>query len=1211
MTNSSKTPPLSQLRFSSILLLWTPLALAGPTASWQPSQLAVSSASTDPTRSFAILFTPRAASEEPRAIDLAIVVDLSSHQSGPSFQSVLDHTNKLIDHLPGGSRVQLFIANESSRAIPPQPAAVGSTDLHDAIAKTLRSSSPRGLVDIRPLVDSLEAWQANRSGSLVKRIVATSDLSQAIGWTDAPTTTRFGQLLMSPNSSASTSLFMFATNSRTPSPLVRLVYRSQGQILQANTQPSTWVQHLSQPTYHEIEIQLKNQTLLTLPHAPASSRKIWILGQTPNDSLDLTVTGQQDGQAFKQEISVPLKEASVRKDLFDDLSRSDSLTVLSQGNLPTSLDDLQQSLRQIAWQQTLSSQRAQDSTQPDEIKNAAPPSSEALTSSPIEAAKEKESILKQQWVAEINRTSDQAKKLLKRDPAAAVDLLKRTLQQLSIQPLDESTRSKLRARMETLLRSASAQRSQYAIQQRERDRLLAASDARRQNAERQQADDLRRKAILDRYRVLLADGDTPQASALASDAVQNDSSNLAVSAADLQGTFSDRFTKVEKIEWAKQKGFWDSLNAVELSSAPVPDNREIVFPNPAEWEALTARREKYKQPDATEPSPSELRIRKSLNKPITIDFKETPLRQAIDLMKEFSAINLVIDLPGLDEAGVDLDEPVTLALSDIPLKSALNLLLDPMELSYVVRNDVLMITSKLSAASQLETRVYPVADLVVPIANFNGGGVGLGGQLNNGQGQPTNPAGNQGAGNGLQNFQAPGGNGGGALRRDISDELKKIIQSVIDRHADASSASRWEDHFAHIQESDRAIRSAVTQLVSANLHGEVIDMLAAARRHQRVASWSNEAELLSRAVIHRQDVPLEQIALSMIADEPDRPSSWRRAARTLSLIGQPGKAASLLRQQQETNRPSPLVLLESLHGAVESRNVEQVIWSAQRLFARPWATGDLDASELARDQLLAFESSLRDEGHADDADRIRSLIDATHPCDLKVTLQWEGDADLDLSVIEPTGFYCHPLVPETVGGGVLQADRPTRSETYTASQGWTGQYEIRVERIWGNPTAGIANLDIVWHQGTPKERRERRTLTIDSASINTDSIQLDDGSRKELSLPAEPEWLTLDSSDSRPKTELRRLLQAGPTNTSTNNGGLVPFALAQGAVAGGRAVAFDPVITAIPDGVNLQAQAVVSADRRFVRMTLVPIVQSIQSINDVRVFQAVGPAPSN
>jgi hypothetical protein len=51
-------------------------------------------------------------------------------------------------------------------------------------------------------------------------------------------------------------------------------------------------------------------------------------------------------------------------------------------------------------------------------------------------------------------------------------------------------------------------------------------------------------------------------------------------------------------------------------------------------------------------------------------------------------------------------------------------------------------------------------------------------------------------------------------------------------------------------------------------------------------------------------------------------------------------------------------------------------------------------------------------------------------------------------------------------------------------------------------------------------------------------------------------------------------------------------------------------VTPIPDGVNLQAQAVVSADRRFVRMTLVPIVQSIESVSDVRVFNAVGP-PTN
>ena len=53
------------------------------------------------------------------------------------------------------------------------------------------------------------------------------------------------------------------------------------------------------------------------------------------------------------------------------------------------------------------------------------------------------------------------------------------------------------------------------------------------------------------------------------------------------------------------------------------------------------------------------------------------------------------------------------------LKSALNLILTPLHLSYVVQDEVLRVTSEEVRAGDVETRVYNVADLVIPIPNFS------------------------------------------------------------------------------------------------------------------------------------------------------------------------------------------------------------------------------------------------------------------------------------------------------------------------------------------------------------------------------------------------------------------------------------------------------------------------------------------------------------
>ena len=93
------------------------------------------------------------------------------------------------------------------------------------------------------------------------------------------------------------------------------------------------------------------------------------------------------------------------------------------------------------------------------------------------------------------------------------------------------------------------------------------------------------------------------------------------------------------------------------------------------------------------------------------------------------------------------------------------------------------------------------------------------------------------------------------------------------------------------------------------------------------------------------------------------------------------------------------------------------------------------------------------------------------------------------------------------------------------------------------------------------------------------------------------------------------LLQAGKGNTRTNitqaptvtmfNGqsasvsdfAQVPFVTSVIPVVGDFAVAHQPIITLLPNGTNLNVQAVVSADRQFVKMRLVPYFTQITEVN--------------
>src|SRR5581483_3575519 len=129
----------------------------------------------------------------------------------------------------------------------------------------------------------------------------------------------------------------------------------------------------------------------------------------------------------------------------------------------------------------------------------------------------------------------------------------------------------------------------------------------------------------------------------------------------------------------------------------------------------TERRKKYKAVDLTQHGPNETKIPASLDERTELDFADQPLSDVIEYLQQRHEINIQLDNKALSDAGVGSDTPITRSIKNITLRSALKLLLSELDLTYVIRNEVLMITSKTEAENMLSTRVYPVGDLVIPV----------------------------------------------------------------------------------------------------------------------------------------------------------------------------------------------------------------------------------------------------------------------------------------------------------------------------------------------------------------------------------------------------------------------------------------------------------------------------------------------------------------
>jgi hypothetical protein len=117
---------------------------------------------------------------------------------------------------------------------------------------------------------------------------------------------------------------------------------------------------------------------------------------------------------------------------------------------------------------------------------------------------------------------------------------------------------------------------------------------------------------------------------------------------------------------------------------------------------------------AADTSANTQRILEILSQPLKSDgleFTEEPLENVVHFLQEEYGIPILIDQPALEDAGLTTDESMSVRIENVSLRSALRLLLESKHLVYMVRNEVLLITTPEQAEAELVTCVYDIRDL--------------------------------------------------------------------------------------------------------------------------------------------------------------------------------------------------------------------------------------------------------------------------------------------------------------------------------------------------------------------------------------------------------------------------------------------------------------------------------------------------------------------
>jgi len=275
-------------------------------------------------------------------------------------------------------------------------------------------------------------------------------------------------------------------------------------------------------------------------------------------------------------------------------------------------------------------------------------------------------------------------------------------------------------------------------------------------------------------------------------------------------------------------------------------------------------------------------------------------------------------------------------------------------------------------------------------------------------------------------------------------------------------------------------------------------------------------------------------------------------------------------------------------------------WVGANLLGRDWTIDTAEYHLRAREHLKEQAAKFTAMNRSADAKKLNAILDNENRRDLVIELLWDGAADLDLKVREPIGSTCSSTVRQTPAGGVLLCDdfaqkEDDHSETYTASEAYSGSYYVTIDKVWGRPLGNMAMIKITKHKGTPQQAID--IFRLDLTKQTSLSLSLDSGRRKELASVLPP-GVPIDSGNKPEREyEVMNKLRAMTTGTSAVMNGL----------SGGTGSASDPlgreegepplvdlaleanIASSVSGGLQMRQETIMSKDRRSMQVKMAPV----------------------
>ena len=146
-------------------------------------------------------------------------------------------------------------------------------------------------------------------------------------------------------------------------------------------------------------------------------------------------------------------------------------------------------------------------------------------------------------------------------------------------------------------------------------------------------------------------------------------------------------------------------------------------------------------------------IEQKMQQRIDVVLFKQPLKDVVSSLGTKLDVPFYIDERALAEAGMDSNTPVNIDLRNIKAEVAMRLLMKSLQLTWFVRNDMVIVTTPEAAEQELEVRIYQCQDFLEIASSFQDqGGMNVGGGMGGFQNVPPRRI----RGEGFRNDQSAG-----------------------------------------------------------------------------------------------------------------------------------------------------------------------------------------------------------------------------------------------------------------------------------------------------------------------------------------------------------------------------------------------------------------------------------------------------------------------